>query len=190
MLVCVCLLLSVIIFAWNVRYFIRNLLKWTKNEANQVCASHTRKEIRSTMAQQTNKRMNQQTQKNGDLTVKRRNSSTGKCCSVRSQQKWHNLQLFSDGNFSFCDFAFYCDSPAHTRARAIHTPTKTAIHVCSFGGRISICVAQVAYPFSITPPYEVEIESCCWAFSSLRSLAASVWCVFHENETMHVFISV
>lgn len=111
----------------------------------------------------TSKQINER--KKGDLTMKQRKQHHRRMLlmfNLLSRKKWHNLQLFSDGNFSFCDFAFYCVIHIHTHTRTSHIHTRYS-HTCLFiwWTYLNICCAGRVYPFSITPPYEVEIESCC-----------------------------
>lgn len=177
--VCVCLLLSVIIFAWK---SVEMNKKWNKPS---VSITYTQRDQVDNGT--TNKQTNEPTTvKNGDLTVKQRNSNTQRIGAQFAFAKMAQFTVILLWEFFILWFRFLLWlTYTHTHARA-HT---THSHTCLFiwWTHLNLCCTGSVYPFSITPPYEVEIESCCWAFSSslYRSLR-----LCYENETMHVFISV
>lgn len=140
----------VIIFVWNV-HTKSEISPWKKNATNQVYASYTRKEIKSTMEQQTNKRRKERT-----------DCETTKCCFVRSLTKMAQFTVILWWEFFILRICF------------LLWVTDTHSHTCLFILRTHLnlrCIGSVSI-FNYTTAHEIEIASCCRAL--LLSFARSV----------------
>lgn len=102
-------------------------------------------------------------------------------------RKWHNLQLFSDGNFSFCDFAFYCVIHIYTCTHTIQS--HVFVHLVD-GSQYMLRIGGVSI-FNYATVWGRNWKLLLSFFVSLPiPLLLSVYFLFYENVAMHVFISV